>query len=170
MRLYLIGFMGAGKTTVGALVAERLGVPFVDLDSEVERAAGHPVREVFARQGEAAFRAWESEALRRTFATPDVVVATGGGTLGVEANREAIARLGYSVWLHPSFATIVARIGAGKEDRPLFRTESEALALYRERLPLYRRADATIEIGADETAAEVAARLVLTLPRRRTEP
>lgn len=165
MRVYLTGFMGAGKTTVGSLLAERLAVPFVDLDGEIERAAGLAVREVFERAGEAAFRRWEGEALRRSFGFEDVVVATGGGTLVVDANREAIRRHGFTAWLHPSFATIVARIGTGKEDRPLFRTESQALALYRERLPLYRQADLTLEVGAEETAAEVAARLVLGLPR-----
>ena len=166
MRVFLTGFMGAGKTTVGRLLAQRLTLPFVDLDSEVERGAGLAVREIFAQHGEAAFRAWESEALRRTLLMPEVVVATGGGTLGVEANREAIRRHGLCAWLHPSFATIVARIGAGKDDRPLFRTESEALALYQQRLPLYQQADITVDVSPREAAEEVAARLVLALPRR----
>ena len=89
MRIYLTGFMGCGKTTVGRLLARRLGAPFVDLDDEVERRAGMTVREIFERQGEPAFRQMEAEALRGTLALPDVVVAMGGGTMAFEANAAA---------------------------------------------------------------------------------
>ena len=168
MRIFLTGFMGAGKTVVGRLLAERLRVPFVDLDQEIERRAGMTVREIFEREGETAFRRLETEALRETLAAADLVVATGGGTMVFEGNFEMIRDHGLSVWLNPAFATIVARIGAlGKIDRPLFRDETQALALYRERLPAYRRADVRVDVAPDEGPEEVAARIALLIGNRR---
>ncbi|HEY2738306.1 MAG TPA: shikimate kinase, partial [Thermoanaerobaculia bacterium] len=79
MRIYLTGFMGSGKSTVGRLLAERLGMPFIDLDAEIEQRAGITVREIFERHGEPVFRRLEQEALRATEEMPDAVVATGGG-------------------------------------------------------------------------------------------
>ncbi len=167
MRVYLTGFMGCGKTTVGRLLASRLGMPFVDLDEEIERRAGKSVREIFAEQGEAAFRQLEAELLRETFGLPEVVVSTGGGTMVSEVNARWIGSNGLAVWLNPSFATIVTRIGAlGKSDRPLFRDEVQALSLYQQRLPAYRRADVTVDVTPDEEPEEIAARIALLLKDR----
>jgi shikimate kinase len=167
MRIFLTGFMGAGKTTVGRLLAERLGVPFVDLDPEIERRAGMNVREIFAALGEAEFRRLEREALAATLVHPDAVVATGGGTAAFEANARLIRASGLAVFLNPAFSTIAARIGSrGKLDRPLFQDEAQALALYRERLPAYRQADLTVDVGAGEDAGEVAARIALMIGAR----
>lgn len=164
MRIYLTGYMGAGKTTVGRRLAERLAVPFVDLDHEIERRAHKSVREIFESEGEAAFRRLEVEALRATQAHPDVVVATGGGTVAFAGNLNLIRQAGVSVWLNPTFQTIVDRIGTGgKRDRPLLKDETQGLALYRERLPSYRTADITIDIAPGESAEEVTARLELRL-------
>ncbi len=167
MRIYLTGFMGAGKTTVGRRLAERLGWPFVDLDGEVEKTAGMAVREVFAARGEAAFRELELEALRRTLELDPAVVATGGGTPTAEPALRLLRAHGLVVWLNPTFATIAARIGAlGKADRPLFQSEAQALALYGKRLPAYRLADLTVDVAAQEEAGEVAARIALLLAAR----
>jgi shikimate kinase len=168
MRIYLTGFMGSGKSTVGRCLAERLSIPFVDLDAEIERRAGMTVREIFERHGEPAFRRMEHEALRATLELPDAVVATGGGTMVFEGNLRLIRSSGLSVWLNPPFAAIVSRIGAlGKRDRPLFRDERQALALYQERLPAYRRADLTVDVAPEEEPEEVAARIALRIGERK---
>jgi len=167
LRIFLTGFMGAGKTTVGRRLALRLNARFVDLDEEIEREAGASVREIFERRGEADFRVLEWQRLQATFTADPVVVATGGGTLASPANLEATRARGLIVWLHPSFATIVERIGAfGKGDRPLFRNETEAFELYRRRLPAYQQADLTIAIAAEESVEEVAARVELAVRER----
>jgi len=166
MRIFLVGFMGAGKTTVGERLAARLGSPFLDLDQAVETAAGKSVKELFEESGEPRFRELEAQELRRLSAQDPLVVATGGGTLTHPANRDLIRKLGVTFWLHPDFAILARRIGGlGKQDRPLFRDETQALALYRERLDLYRRADRILEIEADESPEEVAARIELLLPQ-----
>jgi shikimate kinase len=168
MRIFLTGFMGAGKTTVGGRLAALLELPFADLDREIEQRAGATVREIVERQGEPWFRRLELEALQSMLEIGDTVIATGGGTLTSELGARLIREGGLSVWLHPSFATIVERIGVlGKADRPLFREEAQVLALYRERLPAYRRSDLTVDVGPDEAPEEVAARIAMLLRERR---
>jgi shikimate kinase len=167
MRVVLTGFMGAGKTTVGRRLSELAGVPFIDLDERIERRFGASVREIFARQGEPAFRAAERQELERALAPDPSVVATGGGTLTFPANLELARERGLVVWLHPTFATLARRVGGlGKSDRPLFRDEEQAFALYRERLSAYAGADLTVDVGAEESIDEVAGRLRLLLKER----
>lgn len=164
MRILLTGFMGAGKTTVGRLIAERLRLPFVDLDSEIETRTGLAVRELFSRHGEPEFRRVEREVLSELLARDPLVLATGGGTL-VDPDNLALAQsAGLVVWLNPPFVEIARRVGPlGKEDRPLFPDEAAAFDLYRRRLPMYRRADLQIDVAAGESAAEVASRAALRL-------
>lgn len=161
-RIFLTGFMGSGKTTVGRLLAHRLRQPFVDLDRRVETIAGLRVAEIFERGGEAGFRRLERQALEETVAAPAAVVATGGGVLSESANRRLIRDSGLCVWLDAPFATLAARVAAdGPAERPLFLDAAEAEALYRRRRPLYRRqADLRVAVGADETPAAVAARIL----------
>lgn len=173
MRVFLTGFMGAGKTSVGRALGARLGFPFLDLDEVVERGAGRSIRDVFARCGEPEFRRLERDTLAELLARPrltDLVLATGGGTVAQEPCRRLLAAAGLTVWLNPPFACIVERIGAlGKMDRPLFHDETQAWALYRSRLPAYQRCDVRLDVTAEESADEVAARLELLLAERRRQ-
>jgi shikimate kinase len=164
-RVFLTGFMGSGKSTVGRALATALRWELVDLDARVEARTGMTVREIFERQGEAAFRELEHDELLAALAVPaPAVVATGGGTFTFPRNVAVIQASGPSIWLNPSFATISRRIGAhGKLDRPLFRNEAHALALYRARLEAYRLADHRVDVAADETPEEIAARIALWL-------
>lgn len=168
MRIYITGFMGAGKTTVGRHLAARLGRSFIDLDEEIERQAGMTIRDIFARRGEARFRSLEGTALRETSRLTDVLVATGGGTVTVAGNMEFIRRSGLSLWLNPSFDTILSRMGGWeKEDRPLFRTDEEALQLYRRRLVAYRKCDLRVDVEPDEKPQQVAGRIEMLLSERK---
>jgi shikimate kinase len=167
MRIFLTGFMGAGKTSVGRRLATRLGWPFVDLDAEIERAAGESVREIFERVGESGFREVECQMLADAMRQDPVVVATGGGTLTFPRNLAAARSAGLVVWLNPEFATLTRRIGGkGKQDRPLFRDEAAVLALYRERLPAYALADLKVDVATEERPEEVAARIALLVAER----
>lgn len=164
MRVFLTGFMASGKSTVGRCLARRLGLRFTDLDDEIVQSAGMSVREIFARGGESAFRRLETEALERVAATGGTVVATGGGTITVEANRDIIRRAGISVWINPPFDALVERMGGAERiDRPLFRSETEALELFRRRLPAYRQADLRVDVGRAEEPEAVASRITLLL-------
>jgi shikimate kinase len=166
VRIALTGFMGAGKSTVGRLLAGRLRLDFVDLDDEVERTAERSIREIFVEAGEGGFRQLERGLLAEVLSRENVVVALGGGTL-TDADQLALAKSrAVVVWLNPKFATLIGRIGPlGKTDRPLFRDETAAFDLYRRRLPFYRASDLRIDVAADESAAEVAARIALELAR-----
>lgn len=163
MRIYLTGFMGAGKSSVGRALAARLDVPFVDLDAEIVARAGATIPEIFAAGGESEFRRLEREALEGVLAVPelaDAVIATGGGTVAWAGTAERLAASGATVWLNLPFAAIVERVGVlGKRDRPLFRDETQAFALYRERLAAYRRCDLELAVAAEESPEEVAARV-----------
>ncbi len=119
-RIYLAGLSGAGKSTVAALVGRWLGIPAVDVDAEVERAAGRSVAALWAEGGEAAFRAGERRAVEEVVTRPGpAVVALGGGTLEDPETRERLARWGQGVWLDAPAEALAERIGDGAAERPL---------------------------------------------------
>ncbi len=166
-RVYLVGFMAAGKSAVGSALAGLLGVDFYDLDRLIEQRAGAPVHEIFERRGEGWFRDLEHQCLEQTGALESAVIATGGGTMTFARNRELIGRLGASVWLDPPFETLMARLEkGGGPTRPLFRDPEQARALYHSRLDAYRMADLRIETLGRETADDVAARIAAELRER----
>jgi thiamine-phosphate diphosphorylase len=158
-RLYLVGFMGAGKTAVGRQVAARLGVAFVDLDAEIERTSGVTVRALFEASGEAAFRQREATFLEATSALPDAVVATGGGCYTFEQNRRTISRLGRAVFLDPPLTTLLSRL-SGKTDRPLFRGPEHAASLFAEREGFYKMAAVHVPLAGGESVEESADRVL----------
>jgi shikimate kinase/3-dehydroquinate synthase len=153
--VFLIGFMAAGKTTVGVELARRLGRPFVDLDGRVEAEAGMTVREIFAAEGEAGFRARERRALDEILARGDAVVATGGGT---PSFGDALARMraaGPVVALTAPLAELLARVD-DPATRPLLGAAAdETRALHARRAPVYRRAHFGVDTSGRD-AAEVA--------------
>jgi shikimate kinase/3-dehydroquinate synthase len=135
--LALVGFMGAGKSTVGAEVARRLGRPFVDLDRELEHELAAPPARVFAERGESAFREAEEEITVEVLSDPvPAVLALGGGAVGSERVREALADRALTVLLDVDPDVAWARVGSAP-DRPLARDEAAFRALYDERLPVY---------------------------------
>jgi shikimate kinase / 3-dehydroquinate synthase len=148
--LYLIGNMGSGKTTVGRLVAQRLNLPFCDLDQSIEQLTGQTIAELFAQRGERAFRELEREMLTGTIFIPSGVIATGGGVVLNERNRRLMRLLGWVIYLRASPETLWKRL-QHTTDRPLLRTESpyETLqAIVQTREPLYQEADWVIDTDA----------------------
>jgi shikimate kinase len=158
-RVYLVGFMGSGKTTVGRVLAERLDSPFVDLDQAFESMAGTTIKESFERHGEAWFRERESELLRGTGALPKAVIALGGGTFVAPANREFVQESGVSVFLDASFDLIASRLAGKAVDRPLFRDLAEARQLYDTRLPCYKMANWTVPVKESDRVDAVVRRI-----------
>jgi len=139
--IFLLGFMAVGKSTVGPLLARVLGVPFLDLDESIEKAAGLPIPEIFQREGEEWFRIRENQALKETLGKP-VVVATGGGIVARAENWRYLQR-GITVALVASPEALRFRLGKG-EGRPLFDPASWE-ALLSEREPLYKRAHVIVD-------------------------
>ena len=150
--------MGVGKTTTGELLAERLGWRFLDSDAEIVRRTGRTVPEIFASDGEAAFRAEESAALAEAVASTDpVVVAVAGGAVLDDSNRELLRRGGLVVWLRASVPTMVARVGTGA-GRPLLEDGPEVVVptLYERRRPIYESlAEVVVDVDALSPAAVV---------------
>jgi shikimate kinase len=164
MKIYLVGFMGSGKTTIGRELAARIDAPFFDLDELIASAEKMTVKEIFGVNGEAYFRKRERDLLRSTKHLETAVIATGGGTFTFDENIQFIQSEGMSVYLSAPYALLRARVGM-KEDRPLFRDDLSTHELYANRIRYYRMSDLTIEIREDETPAEIVERLMLELPK-----
>ena len=163
-RVFLVGFMGAGKSAVGRVLAQRTGLAFVDTDAEVEKATGMAIEEIFRQRGEGAFREAEWRALQAIADSGPAVVATGGGLfLGVE-NRRLVRRLGRSVWLDVPLAVAAARLSARTSALPLWSDDPLALrALFERRRAAYALADARVDAGIGEP--EVIASVIVSNSR-----
>ena len=143
----LVGMMGAGKTTVGRRLAPRLGLPFFDSDTEIERASGMSVSELFETHGEESFREGEARVIRRLLDGPPHVLATGGGAVTHAETRELIKDRAISVWLRADSETL-ARRATRRDTRPLLRTNDPQATIDRllaERTSYYSAADIHIE-------------------------
>ena len=157
-RIYLTGFMGSGKSTIGPILANVLGYDFTDLDAALEERAGKPVSRIFVEEGQAAFRALEATMLRETGALDKVVVALGGGALTVEDNLQWALANGAVVYLKVSLDALIRRLHRGRLVRPLLLDDTghplsttdlreKVKALMDRREPFYERAHVVVEIA-----------------------
>ena len=156
----LVGIMGAGKTTVGKILADQIGIQFFDADQEIERAAGCTITDIFERYGEEEFRRGEERVISRILAGDPCVLATGGGAFMSQATRLLIKKTGTSVWLRVSFEVLAKRL-ARRYDRPLLQTadpQQTFKALIKKRYPIYNDADFIVDAendGVDITVSKV---------------
>ncbi len=165
MNLYLIGMMGAGKSTVGRLLAHQLGYHFFDTDDLIAQLAGQSINEIFATVGEDGFRDLETQVISELCAYKNLVVATGGGLIIRQKNWSYLQH-GVVVWLDVAVEELYARL---QEDttRPLLRAPDplgKLNSLLSDRLKMYAQADVHIKVGKDETPNELAARILKEIP------
>ena len=157
----LVGMMGVGKSSIGRRLGGRLGVPFVDADAEIEKAAGMSIADIFDRHGEAYFRSGEARVIARLLDGGPQVLATGGGAVMNADTRAAIKAKGVSIWLSAEFDLLMRRINKRKNDRPMLLTADPAATLRQllaEREPVYAQADITVqsrEVPHDAIVAEI---------------
>lgn len=164
----LVGMMGAGKTAVGTALARLLGVPFLDSDDEIVKAANRTIAEIFERDGEPFFRARESEVLNRLLHGTPCILSTGGGAFLSDANRAMIHAAGVSVWLRADLDLLWQRV-RHKTTRPLLRTPNprETLrTLYEARMPSYEKADLVVDAAPDISVEAMAERVAKALASR----
>jgi shikimate kinase len=143
----LIGMMGAGKSSIGRRLAVRLGLPFIDADAEIEKAAGMTIEEIFTAHGEPYFRAGETRVIARLLEGGPQVLATGGGAYMNPETRAAIRAKGIAVWLRATLDVLSRRIKR-RGDRPLLKNSDPLETLKRlidERYPVYAEAEVTVE-------------------------
>lgn len=165
--IVMVGMMGAGKTAVGTQLARMLGVPFLDSDEEIVKAANRSIAEIFERDGEPFFREKEAQVIARLLHGEPSVLSTGGGAFLQAGNRAAISASGVSVWLKADLDLLWARV-RHKTTRPLLRTpdpRGTLAALLAARGPVYALADLTVESRPEysiEAMAEAVAAALLT--------
>lgn len=151
----LVGLMGAGKSTIGKKLAERLGLPFRDADAEIELAAGSSISEIFAKFGEHEFRAGEQRVIARLLNEPAHVMATGGGALTNPETRALLKGRAITVWLKADLELLARRV-ARRDTRPLLRGKDPMMVLKSQaeaRYPYYAEADVTVEVGEGSHAS-----------------
>ncbi|SHE91820.1 shikimate kinase [Ruegeria intermedia] len=164
----MVGMMGAGKTAVGRALAARLGVPFLDSDAEIESAANMTIPEIFERDGEAFFRAKESQVIGRLLDEQKGILSTGGGAFLSETNRRMISERGVSVWLRADLEVLWNRV-RHKDTRPLLRTpdpHATLRALYQARVPLYQQADLVVDSDGETAIEDMVDRVLEKLATR----
>jgi shikimate kinase len=169
--IVLIGMMGAGKTSVGRHLAQKLALPFVDADSEIEAAAQATITEIFERDGEAVFRSGERRVIARLLDGPLCVLATGGGAFMAPETRGKIRERAVSVWLRADIDLLARRIGR-RRDRPLLNDGNPRETLVRllaQRSPVYAEADIVVDSG-EQSPDQVAEQVIAALQSFFAEP
>jgi shikimate kinase len=169
--IYLVGFMGAGKSTIGRRLAQDLGWTFADLDEDIEAAENRQISAIFEQDGEAVFRRLETEALarrvRRIQAGTPTVLALGGGAFVTEANRDLVKDNGLTIWLDGPFETLWDRVSRASH-RPLARERARFEELHLARRSSYALAEYRIDVCDDNPAVAVEA--ILELPPFSRQP
>lgn len=159
-RIVLTGFMGAGKSTIGPLLAQRLGWDFLDADTAIESRAGKTVAEIFAESGESAFRALEAEAIRDQALRQNLVLALGGGAIETESTRDLLAALDQTcvLFLDAPLDVLVTRClqQPAAAERPILADREGLLKRFNTRLPYYRKAHLTVTTAGLSPQAVVA--------------
>jgi shikimate kinase len=164
--IVLVGLMGAGKTTVGRRLAEKLGLAFVDADHEIEIAAGQTIPEIFAQHGEAYFRDGERKVIARLLENGAQVLATGGGAYMNADTRTTIRNHGIAIWLRADFELLMRRVRR-RSNRPLLQNadpEAVMRKLIEERYPVYAEADLTVD-SRDIAHTSIVNTIIRTLAR-----
>ncbi len=165
INVFVVGMMGAGKTTVGRLLAHQLGYGFCDTDAVIEQVARKTINQIFADDGEDAFRQLESQVLAQVSAETRLTIATGGGIVMRRFNWSYL-RHGLVVWLDAPVEVLIARLG-NDTTRPLLQEANPAQVLQRlvdQRRSLYAQADLHIPISAEDTAEQIASRILAEIP------
>jgi shikimate kinase len=155
--IFLVGFMGAGKTTVGQALADKLKCDFIDLDSVIQQQTGKSIQQIFSEQGEPEFRQIERRAIQSCRELKNAVVALGGGAYLAEENRNVLRGTGITIWLDCPLEICFERV-RGDGSRPLVGSEVEMKALFDKRRPAYALADYVVQTGSlspDEIALEI---------------
>jgi shikimate kinase len=165
VKIYLVGFMGAGKTTIGRELAARVDAPFFDLDELIVASEKMSIKDLFDAHGEGYFRKRERDILRSTRNLEKAVIATGGGTFTFDENIQFIQSEGLSVYLSAPYGLLRTRMNGKADERPLARDDFATLELFTNRLRYYKMSDVTVEIREDETPLEITERLLLELPK-----
>jgi shikimate kinase len=148
--IVLIGMMGAGKSSLGIRLAEVLGLPFLDADAEIEKAAAMSIAEIFERHGEAAFRDGERRVIKRLLDDAPVILALGGGAFMDDATRALVAEKALSIWLDVPHEELVARVKKKPDKRPLLKGQNideKLRALMAVRGPVYQTAALKVDVG-----------------------
>ncbi len=173
--IVLVGLMGAGKTSIGRRLADKMGLTFVDADTEIEKAAGKSIPDIFAEHGEAHFRDGERRVIARLLDNGRQVLATGGGAFMNEETRKAIKAQAVSVWLKADLDVLLKRV-AKRGGRPLLENRDPAEVLQNLitlRYPVYAEADITVEsldVQHGQMVSEVLRALAEYVPQKRATP
>lgn len=168
--IVMVGLMGCGKSSIGRRLAAALGLPFVDADDEIERAALKTIPEIFADHGETYFREGERKVIKRLLSNGPQVLATGGGAFMNTETRAAIKAAGISVWLRADLDVLMRRV-AKRDNRPLLKADDPVAVMKRlmdERYPVYAEADITIE--SRDTTHELIVGEIITALLARPDP